>query len=92
MVARGEGGILDIVDDGRQGVLYAPAEAGEEAPALAAAIRQLDALQPEREKLRQRAELFSERLFRERMAAQIATTQIAATQSAPGQAGGGPRG
>ena len=71
VVARGEGGILDIAEDGRHGVLY---DAGDDegAGALAAAIREADELRPESELLRQRAEQFSERRFRERMAAQIA--------------------
>ncbi len=70
VVARGEGGILDIAADGLHGVLY---ELGEqdEAAALAAAIRRLDELRIEPEALRQRAEWFSEQRFRERMAVQI---------------------
>jgi glycosyltransferase involved in cell wall biosynthesis len=87
VVARGEGGILDIVVDGRHGVLYTPAATDQEARVLAAAMRQLDALRPDREALRQRAELFSESLFRERM-----TAQIAAIQTAASRAGGGPSG
>ena len=72
VVARGEGGVLDIAENGRHGVLYRPAEAGDEVAALAAAIRQIDELELDAEALRQRAEQFSGRRFRERMAAQIA--------------------
>ena len=72
VVARGVGGILDIVDNERHGVLYDAAAAVDEAGALAAAIRRLDARRPDRALLRRRAELFSENLFRERLAAQIA--------------------
>ena len=71
VVARREGGILDIAGDGVHGVLYDPGAAGDEAAALAAAIRRLDELRLAPETLRQRAELFSERRFRERMAVQI---------------------
>ncbi len=71
VVARREGGVLDIAEDGRHGVLYDPGDAGGEASALAAAIRRPDDLRPAPEALRQRAELFSERQFRDRMAVQI---------------------
>ncbi len=72
VVARRAGGILDIVEDGRHGLLYDCGNDGDEAAALAAAIRRLDSLRLEPATLSQRAELFSERRFRDRMAAQIA--------------------
>jgi glycosyltransferase involved in cell wall biosynthesis len=80
VVARGEGGVLDIVEAGRHGVLYdVPAEG--EAEALAAAIRQLEGLGAEKEALRQRAEGFSSQRFRERMAAQLAEVEAGEGES-----------
>lgn len=38
VVALGRGGVLDIVADGQHGVLYGPADEGQEATAMAAAI------------------------------------------------------
>jgi glycosyltransferase involved in cell wall biosynthesis len=80
VVARREGGVLDIAQDGQHGVLYDPGTASGEADVLAAAIRQLDQLVLEREALRRRAELFSERQFRDRMSAQIAEVAIGGGQ------------
>ena len=71
VVARGAGGILDIAEDGVHGVLYTPGDDGDEAAAMAAAIRRLDGERPAAETLRLRAERFSESRFKERMAAQI---------------------
>ena len=72
VVARGEGGVLDILEDGRHGVLYRPDEEEDEAVALAGAIERLGGLRLAAEPLRRRAERFSEELFRERMTGQIA--------------------
>ena len=69
VAAQGKGGILDIVENGRHGVLYEPED--DEAAALAAAGRRLDDLALAPEALRQRAERFSQRRFRERMSRQI---------------------
>ena len=61
-VARGEGGVLDIVTDGEHGLLYLPAT-GDEAGALAAAIDKVRDFEFNRERLRGRAEIFSEERF-----------------------------
>ncbi len=87
VVARREGGILDIVEDGRHGVLYDSGDPDSEAGALAAAIRQLGDLRPAGEALRQRAEQFSERRFRERMAAQLAEISRGVGRPGEGQHG-----
>ncbi len=74
VVALGEGGVRDIVEPGRHGVLYD--EPGDP-EALAAAIRRLDELHLESGVLRQRAERFARPLFVERMAAQLAALTAA---------------
>jgi glycosyltransferase involved in cell wall biosynthesis len=64
VVAAGRGGIRDIVEDGRHGVLYDP-EAG--APALAAAIDRCRQTRFNKLDLRSRAEQFSRQRFEERL-------------------------
>ena len=59
MVARGLGGVLDIVEDGRHGVLYD----GDDAEALAAAIDNARQIRFNELDLRQRAERFSAKHF-----------------------------
>lgn len=63
VVARGEGGVLDIVADGAHGVLYRD---GGDAAALAAAIDKSRRIRFNRLNLRERAESFSRSRFRER--------------------------
>ncbi|GMU65155.1 MAG: putative glycosyl transferase [Acidobacteriota bacterium] len=55
VVARGEGGVLDIVEDGRHGVLYA----GDEPAGVAAAIDKCRGMEFNSMNLRERAEEFS---------------------------------
>jgi len=66
VVALGRGGVLDIVEDGRHGVLCPPAEADRErTEALAEAIDKTRQIRFNRLDLRQRAEMFSVGRFRE---------------------------
>lgn len=77
VVARAAGGVLDIVDDGRHGVLYdLPPEAGEagaEALALAAAIDKSCQITFNTLDLRHRAELFSRQQFTDRLRSHLSS-------------------
>ena len=67
VVARGRGGVLDVVDDGVHGVLYAGGGGdADEAEALAAAIDKCRRIEFNALNLRGRAERFSRARFRER--------------------------
>lgn len=67
VVACGEGGVLDIVENGVQGVLYR----GQNAGALAAAIDKAGEIRFNSEKLASRAKSFSKTLFRQRVSSLI---------------------
>ena len=73
VVARGLGGVLDIVEDGTHGVLYA----GDDAAALAAALERERSLSWEPASLRRQAERFSAAIFRHRMRALLETDEPA---------------
>jgi len=67
VVARGRGGVTDIVEDGRHGVLYDDGDAPDEAAALAAAIDRARQIRFNTLDLRGRAEGFSAGRFTERI-------------------------
>ncbi len=70
IVAAGEGGVLDIVRDGLEGVLYEP----HQDAALVAALQRFEHLSFDRGRLAQRAEEFSLAHFHERFAREIQAT------------------
>src|SRR6185436_4620742 len=64
VVAAGRGGILDIVESGRDGLLYAPlGEASEQAVQMSEAIDKARQFRFNPLEIRQRAERFSSRRF-----------------------------
>lgn len=68
VVALGKGGVLDIVEDGRHGILY---EGAEDPEALATAIDKSGKVRFNFLDLRERATQFSRDKFRERISAQL---------------------
>ncbi len=74
VVALGRGGVLDIVSDGEQGILY---DRDQEAEALAAAIDKSRRIVFNKLNLRARAESFSISRFRDRLRALLDSPRIA---------------
>jgi glycosyltransferase involved in cell wall biosynthesis len=86
VVARGEGGILDIVEDGRHGVLYdlpAAADVAAEALALAAAIDKSCQITFNTLDLRSRADLFSASRFLDRLRTLLSSAPVCSPSLVP---------
>lgn len=82
VVATGDGGVLDIVEDGRHGVLVDPlATDGDRVRALAAAIDKARRIGFNISELRPRAEEFSVERFREGFRSLVASVQPGARRS-----------
>ena len=84
VVAAGRGGILDIVEEGRDGILYEPlGDTAEQARRMSEAIDKARQFRFNPLEIRQRAERFSSHRFAERLRAFSLSIEALARETAP---------